>query len=149
MKTQTLAGFTLIELLVVIAIIGLLASVVLLSLNDARSKARLARTLANMKNIAAAAELDYHANGNYAPEVNLGDPPRFVPTYLASWPGPPCPNWTYDWDNLAGGTILRVRLKRPNIITLYYYCIYTTGSCGDGNGSNILSATSNVITCNE
>lgn len=49
MKTNK--GFTLIELLVVIAIIGILSSVVLASLNDARGKARTAQVQGNLSGI--------------------------------------------------------------------------------------------------
>lgn len=58
-------GFTLIELLVVIAIIGLLASIVLVSLNSSRAKARDARRFADFKQIRAALEMYYDKNGNY------------------------------------------------------------------------------------
>jgi prepilin-type N-terminal cleavage/methylation domain-containing protein len=62
-KRQT--GFTLIELLVVIAIIGLLASVVLLSLNSAREKSRNAKRLADVRQIASALELYFNDCGGY------------------------------------------------------------------------------------
>jgi prepilin-type N-terminal cleavage/methylation domain-containing protein len=51
MKSIRSRGFTLIELLVVIAIIGLLASIILASLNTARMKGRDAARVAALKEI--------------------------------------------------------------------------------------------------
>ncbi len=65
-------GFTLIELLVVIAIIGILSSVVLASLNTARSKGNDAAIKANTDSVASQAALYYSENANSYGAANTG-----------------------------------------------------------------------------
>lgn len=56
------SGFTLIELLVVVAIIGILASVVLSSLNSARNKGNDAAVKSNLRNAADQGEVFWLTN---------------------------------------------------------------------------------------
>ncbi len=70
MKKQK--GFTIIELLVVIAIVGLLASIVLIGVKNAREKARSAVALSNQRQLQKAIELYYDDMGFYPPDVDRG-----------------------------------------------------------------------------
>jgi len=58
-------AFTLIELLVVIAIIGILATVSILSLTNARAKSRDAKRAGDMKQVQTALELFFNDNNRY------------------------------------------------------------------------------------
>ncbi len=65
MKINFKRGFTLIELLVVVAIIGILASVVLASLNSARNKGGDAAIKSNLAGVRSQAELLFNEYGAY------------------------------------------------------------------------------------
>ena len=72
MHLKNKKGFTLIELLVVVAIIGILASVIMASLNTAESKARDAKRISDMQQIQTALELYYSNHGDYPPSAPGG-----------------------------------------------------------------------------
>lgn len=66
-------GFTLIELLVVIAIIGILASIILASLNSARQKGISSKISAQLANFRSAAESYYSDHSNYGSDNTAGN----------------------------------------------------------------------------
>ena len=87
MKSYKQRGFTLIELLVVIAIIGILASIVLASLDSARKKGRDARRIADVKQIQLALELYYDANNAFPPALTTAN--LVTPGYISVVPSDP------------------------------------------------------------
>ncbi|MFA7702591.1 MAG: prepilin-type N-terminal cleavage/methylation domain-containing protein, partial [Patescibacteria group bacterium] len=77
-------AFTLIELLVVIAIIGVLATVSIIALSNARSKSRDAKRVGNMKQVQTALELFFNDNGRYPTEEEWALGSLFSTTSLAT-----------------------------------------------------------------
>jgi prepilin-type N-terminal cleavage/methylation domain-containing protein len=77
-RSKSIIAFTIIELLVVIAIIGLLASILLISLNGAREKARRVTAFANIKQMQKALEMYFNDNGFYPPDISRGWDPGLV-----------------------------------------------------------------------
>jgi prepilin-type N-terminal cleavage/methylation domain-containing protein len=72
MKRYT-RGFTLIELLVVIAIIGILASVVLVSLQSARRKGNDSRVISDVQQLRTQLESDNNPTTNYGTRFTAVD----------------------------------------------------------------------------
>lgn len=101
-------GFTLIELLVVIAIIGILSSVVLASLNDARQKSRDAKRIADVKQLQLALELYFDSNGSYPANLDALAEGGFIPAIPAD-PG----TYSYFYEVATSPTdyVLRAQLE--------------------------------------
>jgi len=83
-RVQSQRGFTLLEILIVIAIIGILAAVVLASLNSSRVKARDAQRVAQLKEVEKALAIYYTTNGRYPAGGGSGDTAPLVQTSIPS-----------------------------------------------------------------
>ena len=121
MKKRSSAGFTLIELLVVIAIIGVLASIVLASLNNARKKSRDARRITDVKQLQLALELYFDGTG-------VSQYPAATATCTA------VPDTTADGENhglqilAKSGYIPQVPRDPSGSTKCYMYAALTTGT---------------------
>ena len=83
-------GFTLIELLVVISIIGILASIITVSLSTARAKGRDAKRIADIRSIQLSLEEYYNDNGTFPMQLTT-----LVPTYINPLPVDPTTGSSY------------------------------------------------------
>jgi len=121
LKNMKKKGFTLIELLVVIAIIGILASIVLVSLGSTRGKARDAKRESDIRQISLAMEMMYNDNQRYATCTLTGG--RLAETafgvYLDPIPEDPG-GGTTDGCNATSGPYLTF----ANSASTSYYCIW-------------------------
>ena len=92
--TKKQAGFTLIELLVVIAIIGILSTLSIIALSNARAKSRDAKRVADIKQISTALDLYYADYGYYPTIITPGNPlvsSDGTKTYIDKIPNNPSP----------------------------------------------------------
>lgn len=114
MQLKKEQGFTLIELLVVIAIIGILAGMVLVSMGGARSKARDARRLSDMRQLISAQEMYYGDNDVYLTSATMT---TSIGTYLTAVPRDPGSNTYMALNNTAASNGLTAGA---------WFCYYAT-----------------------
>jgi len=89
MNRHAKPAFTLIELLIVVAIIAILAAIAVPNFLEAQTRAKVSRTLADMRSVATAIE-SYHVDNNRYPTFSLLPQPFSVPSVPIPAPAPPC-----------------------------------------------------------
>lgn len=124
MKQTNTRGFTLIELLVVIAIIGILASVVLASLNTARDKGANAAARASLNNARAQAEMYYDDNTRTYTTVCTAGTNNISALLDGADNAVTAADACFD---IAGSWAASIDLNSP----AGFYCVDSTGYAGD------------------
>ena len=160
MKENYKKGFTLIELLVVIAIIGILSSVILVSLNTARVKGKSGRVQAEAAQIRTQLEANY--TGSLYPDLSTAAAPPGADLMTAgTWAAGGALNLLSTDITTGQGGLLKVYDSGTAAANVTGYAVYVAypgssgGYCVDSTGNTKTSftgvaaftAASNFATC--
>ena len=145
-------GFTLIELLVVIAIIGILASIVLVSVNTARGKAQDVKIVSGVKQLKTIIESNY--SGATYPDLT-NDSPIYGGFVADGNPGTSTINILLNDINTLGGEVFVITEPNTPGAAVFNYAIYgrlvstsTQYFCVDSKGkTNQNTLTRDTVTC--
>lgn len=104
-------GFTLVELMIVIVIIGVLTTLIIVSLDNTKMTARNTRRLADIKQIQLALKMYYNDTGTFPSSITPGSSISKgganymlrVPSNPKPWPDNGCPDQDYQYMPLEGG----------------------------------------------
>ena len=145
-KGSASRGFTLIELLVVIAIIGILSSVVLASLNGARTKGRDARRIADLRQIQLALELYFDNRQSYPPTAS-NIQALVTEGVIPSVPKDPSTNANYFYDDLSAGGVGCTANPPTTKCLTYILGAHIEGTVPAGDVDN--DGTTGTVTCTD
>lgn len=152
MRNSQNKGFTLIELLVVIAIIGILAGIVLVSVNSARGKAQDVKIVSGVKQLKTIIESNY--SGATYPDLT-NDSPLYGGFVADGNPGSTTINILINDINTLGGEVNVVNEPATAGEAVFNYAVYgrlvstsTQYFCVDSKGkTNMATLTNNTSTC--
>lgn len=173
MSNSKSSAFTLIELLIVVAIIGILAAIAVPNFLNAQIRAKVARTVSDMKTLETAMEMYRLDNNDYPPYG--GQHPNFLRwvilttpiSYISSIPSDPffnassedAGNWgsaydlvlvnaektNFNWDCLWGGWY-RINAWGPDALNDWGGCRSARGyGCPNGNPNFLYQASNGLV----